>query len=137
MNKAWTFVIDNAIPIQLLNAGIIRREEVFPQGPLPEPVQLCEDCQGLDFHRLHLGISRMISELKDPSRNCTLCRMIWSACLKHSAVLEGSSEVWLEEYQSTLRLNDVSHPVLSIVYGPGNDPPPPNPREPLTQARQS
>ena len=118
MGTAWIFAIDNTIPTRVL--GAIGQERMFPSGILPREARLCAVCGGIDFSLGSLDIRRKVTELRDPSRNCELCRMLWSACSTHHEVFKGDSEVWLEEYESTIRMDGVPHPILSIVKGPGN-----------------
>lgn len=111
MNQTWQFLIDDEMP------NLMRSDAMYPKTLLPEPSKLCRSCSNLDFGSMGFQFSYNVRDIQQRSEKCDFCRMLWSLCKTLNKTSQ--DRIRLERYHSTLKIDDMNDPVLSIIPGPG------------------
>jgi hypothetical protein len=90
---------------------------IVPLKPRPAS-DICGACQNLDFFRsVGFAVEYKTDELEKLSRTCDLCSLFWRTYLHNSA--SESSTVRFEKVQSSLRMNGIAAPVLTLCRSLG------------------
>lgn len=109
----WNLLIDNDFARQV-SLSISSRSLPLPEIPLSSG--LCPTCQVLrkDLWNPWFGISYSADKLKDNSirKNCGLCGLLWKVYEKQGGA--GLPDVFFQRVGSSIRINEVGPPALSI-----------------------
>ena len=112
--EAWEFPVDNTFADEVL--AQLGHQAMQPQVSVP--ATLCDRCKNLNFWVGGFAIEYRVLDLKERSKICDFCRMLWGVCTKAGAIK--GPNVRFERIESTLRLSvSQSLPVLSIFRSPG------------------
>ena len=114
MNKTWNFSIDSELAPKLM--GLLGRDAMFPAS-LKQPAQLCSDCEQLDFGVPGFNFAYSCDDIKRRAPDCSFCKMLLDICTKHGKTAQ--KQVKFARYRSTLKMDDDTEPVLSIIPSPG------------------
>lgn len=121
--------MDNLFAEKVLGALDVRS----PSRP-SNPSTLCKRCKELDFHQSGFSLVLGVSDLEDPSSDCSLCKLLLGLCKQHK--IAPGSTVAFDRRESTLKLSDKRElPVLSMLSPSSKAPPPPGKTEVTTSSQ--
>lgn len=116
LDDEWNIHIDNKFAEKAISSITDS-----PNAKLPAVRQfskLCNSCHDLDFFSIRgFFVKFAVDDLKTKAEGCDLCRLFWTTYQRY-----GDNDfdiVVLEKVDSSLRMNGVGTPVLTICRTPG------------------
>ncbi|KAF4488648.1 Mitogen-activated protein kinase kinase kinase 6 [Colletotrichum fructicola Nara gc5] len=111
LNHTWSFYSDNKFANNLVDTY-----ENFPVDlSLPHYRGLCAQCEELDILSSDFQMTDTLADIEKRADTCGFCKLLAKACKKTNA----PKVFRLQRYGPTLRIDNASVPLLSIVRDPG------------------